>query len=232
MPYTGITPEALFLLSQNRFEDSKEFYDAHKAQLKSQAFTPLSQIMEALADDFSCLDPSMLLNPSKMMSRVRRDTRFTKEKHMYRDEAWLMFMRPKSEHPFLWPCMWFEIKPGEGFWSAGVCGYEQTPKLMQFLRNCIAEQPEEFLAAAQSAIAGGAVMEAESYKKDRAPDAPEHLKAYLNAKSFVFIHRSYDLALLEGEALIDRLRAFYIACHPMYRWLMNAAEEFIAEGIS
>ena len=137
MPYAGISPEALFLLSRNRFEDSKDFYDAHKARLKQQVFAPLSQIMESLAEDFTCLDPGMLLNPSKMMSRLRRDTRFTKEKHMYRDNIWLMFMRPKSDMPFLWPCMWFEIKPEEGFWSAGVCGYEQTPKFMQFMKELL-----------------------------------------------------------------------------------------------
>ena len=229
MNYTGITAEALFLLSRNRFEDSKEFYEAHKAQIKQQVFVPLSQIMEALADDFVKLDPQMLLAPSKMMSRVRRDTRFTKEKHMYRDEVWLMFMRPKEE-PFLWPCFWFEIRPGEGFWSAGVCVYDPAPKFMQFLRECF---DDDFLAAADSAIAGGAELECDPYKKDRAADAPAALKPYLNAKSFGFKHTCHDLTLLESQAIVDCLRTFYRACHPMYTWLKHAAEKYIEkEGLS
>ena len=225
MNYTGITADALFLLSRNRFEDSKAFYDAHKAQIKQQVFVPLSQLMEELADDFTRLDPQMLLAPSKMMSRVRRDTRFTKEKHMYRDEVWLMFMRSKEEQPFLWPCFWFEIRPGEGFWSAGVCVYDPAPKFMQFLRE---RYDDAFLAAADSAIAGGAELHCDPYKKDRAPDAPAALKPYLNAKSFMFKHSCEDLTLLESQAIVDRLRVFYRACHPMYLYLQQAAEEFIA----
>ena len=230
MNYTGITAEALFLLSRNRFEDSKEFYDAHKAQIKEQVFLPLSQLMEALADDFAKLDPQMLLVPSKMMSRVRRDTRFTKEKHMYRDEVWLMFMRQKGEWPFLWPCMWFEIRPGDGFWSAGVCVYDPAPKFMQFLRERMAAQPKAFLKAADCAINAGAKLECESYKKDRAPDAPPALKPYMNAKSFAFKLACHDLKILENEAIVDRLRVFYKACHPLYLYLQQAAEEYIADG--
>jgi len=229
MSYTGITADALFLLSRNRFEDSKEFYDAHKAQIKQQVFLPLSQIMEELAEDFVKLDPQMLLMPSKMMSRVRRDTRFTKEKHMYRDSVWIMFMRPKDEYPFLWPCMWFEIKPGEGFWSAGVCVYDPAPKFMQFLRERF---DDGFLRAASTAIKGGAVLQTDPYKRDRAPDVPENLKPYLNAKSFMFKHTCEDLMMLESRAMIDRLRVLYKACHPMYTWLQHAAEEYITEGIS
>jgi len=226
MPYTGITQQALFLLSQNRFEDSKEFYDAHKAEIKAQVFTPLAQIMEALSDDFAGLDPQMLLSPSKMSSRVRRDTRFTKDKRMYRDNVWLMFMRPKSE-PMLWPIMWFEIKPEEG-WSAGVCVYDQTPKYMQFLRERF---DEDFLAAADCAISAGAELEIEAFKKERVSDCPENLKPYRNAKNFFLLHNSNDMELLARAELVGRLRALYQAYHPMYRWLQAAAEEFLTEAL-
>jgi len=228
MSYTGITPDALLLLSRNRFEDSKEFYEAHKVQIKQQVFMPMAQLIEALADDFRKLDPQMQLLPSKMLSRVRRDTRFTKQKHMYRDEVWAMFMRPKVEYPFVFPCMWFEIKPGEGMFSAGVCVYDQVPAYMQFLRQRIAQQPKEFLKAAQVATKAGAVLQTESYKKDRAPEASDQIKPYLNAKSFMFKHSCDDLSLLESDVLVARLRAVYGACGPMYRYLQKAAEDFIA----
>jgi len=225
MSYTGITPDALFLLSRNRHEDSKAFYDAHKAQIKQLVFEPLSQLIEALSDDFARLDPAMQLNPPKMMSRIRRDTRFTKEKHMYRDSVWAMFMRPKDDYPFLWPCFWFEVKPAQGFWSCGVCVYDQTPKFMQFVRERI---DKEFFAAANKAIKAGAVLECESYKKDRAPDADKRLKPYLNAKTFMFKYTCEDLSMLESDAVIDHLRQIYKACHPMYAWLQKAAEEYIS----
>ncbi|MCL2300094.1 MAG: DUF2461 domain-containing protein [Firmicutes bacterium] len=223
--FTGIPAEGLFLLSRNKFEDSKEFYEAHKARLKALVFTPLQNIAEDLAADFARLDPRMNLLPGRMISRARRDTRFTKEKHLYRDNIWITFTRPKEE-PMLWPCMWFEVKPEQGEWNAGVCIYEAQPAYMQFVRARIQDDAEGFLSAAGEAIAAGAVMQPEAFKREKYPDAPENLKPYLNAKGFIFMHTSKDLDLLAKPALIDELRRLYGAYGAMYRWLLKAAEGY------
>jgi len=227
--FTGIPPEGLHLLAQNKFENSKDFYEAHKARLKTLVFAPLQQIVDDLADDFIGLDPKMNLLPGRVISRARRDTRFSKEKHLYRDNIWITFTRPKEE-PMLWPCMWFEVKPETNEWNAGVCIYGATPAYMQFVRTRIQNDAEAFLAAANITIAAGAVMLPEPYKKEKYPDAPENLKAYLNAKSFIFMYTSNDLELLARPALIDELRRLYAAYGAMYNWLLRAAEEFMYES--
>jgi len=226
MAYTGIGPDALLLLSRNKFEDSKEFYEAHKAQIKDLVLTPMAEIARALAGDFRALDSGILLEPTRITSRIRRDTRFTKEKHLYRDNVWMCFMRPKAEHPVLQPLLWFEVQPGEHHWSAGIAVWDQTPAYLRYLRERISSAPEEFLAAADCAIEAGGLLQAEAYKKDRAPDAPEHLKPYFNAKNFCFMRKSEDMALLESEAIIDELRDLYAGLRPMYRWLLAAMEDF------
>jgi len=226
--YTGITDEGLFLLSQNKFEDSKEFYEAHKARLKALVFTPLQEIVEDLAEDFTKLDPRMFLLPGRIVSRARRDTRFTKEKHLYRDNVWITFTRPKEE-PMIWPCMWFEIKPEQGEWNAGVCIYAATPAYMQFVRTRIQSDAEGFLAAANEAIAAGAEMQPDAFKREKFPGAPISLKPYLNAKSFIFMHTSTDMALLGGPGLVEGLRRLYAAYGAMYGWLLRAAEGYIYE---
>ena len=225
--YTGISQEGLFLLSQNKFEDSKEFYEAHKTQLKALVFTPMQQIVEDLAEDFTKLDPRMNLLPGRIVSRARRDTRFTKEKHLYRDNVWITFTRPKEE-PMVWPCMWFEIKPEQGEWNAGVCIYAAEPAYMQFLRPRMESDAEGFLAAADEAISAGAVMMPEAFKKDKFPDAPVSLKPYINAKSFIFMHTSKDMALLAKPELVDELRRLYGAYGAMYTWLREAAEGYLS----
>ena len=35
MSYNGITPEAMWLLAQNKFENSKPFYEEHKEEIKA-----------------------------------------------------------------------------------------------------------------------------------------------------------------------------------------------------
>ncbi len=48
--YSGIKPEIVELLSINRFNDSKEFYEEHKEELKQGATIPMRQIVLDLSD--------------------------------------------------------------------------------------------------------------------------------------------------------------------------------------
>ena len=41
MKFDGITAEARLLLSENRFRDSKDFYDENKEKIKQSAVVPM-----------------------------------------------------------------------------------------------------------------------------------------------------------------------------------------------
>ena len=100
MSYNGITPEAMWLLAQNKFENSKPFYEEHKEEIKAGVTVPLRQIAGELSPLMYEIDEMMNLDPVRMVSRVRRDTRFSKNKNLYRDNLWIMFQRPKREWQF------------------------------------------------------------------------------------------------------------------------------------
>ena len=89
MNYDGISRETLFLLADNRFRNSKEFYDEHKEELKSGITVPMRQIAGIISSEFAKLDPLMVTNPVKMVSRIRRDTRYTKDQSLYRENMWI-----------------------------------------------------------------------------------------------------------------------------------------------
>lgn len=112
--YKGITQDTLFLMQLNRFNDSKAFYEENKEKIKANMTVPMRQIAASLSDMMLDIDPFMNTVPTKMVSRVRRDTRYTHDKHLYRENMWIMFMRPKKEW-HMYPCMWFEVTPGA--WS-------------------------------------------------------------------------------------------------------------------
>ena len=228
--YEGIKPEGLFLLRENKFRDSKEFYEENKEALQRLAITPLRQLAAALAEQMTALDPRMMLESSKMVSRIRRDTRFTKEKYLYRSNLWINFKRRSdTPPPWPWPYMWFEIRPEEDDWSCGVCAYEMSPAYMRFFRERISADSKPFFAALEKAQSLGAQVEFDSYKKDKYPDAPEKLKPWLNAKGFFVMHRAPGLAIVEDDAILAALREQYAAFADMYRWLLAAAEDFLKE---
>ena len=97
MEYKGITPDSIFLLAENRFRDSKAFYEEHKEEIKANITEPMRQIAGICVQDLLEIDPLINSIPTKMVSRVRRDTRYTKDKRLYRENMWIMFMRPKHE---------------------------------------------------------------------------------------------------------------------------------------
>ena len=49
MQYEGISSEILFLLAENRFQDSKSFYEEHKAAIKAGAIDPLRRLVADVA---------------------------------------------------------------------------------------------------------------------------------------------------------------------------------------
>ena len=106
--FKGISPQTIQLLCENRFQDSKPFYEAHKEEIKQGAVVPMRQIMLDLSGQLCELDDKMYTNPLYTVSRVRRDTRRTKSKLLYRENLWVMFRRNKFEYPNA-PFMWFEF---------------------------------------------------------------------------------------------------------------------------
>ena len=68
--------DTLFLLSENQFNDSKAYYESVKETLKQKATVPMRQICSDLSEKLFSIDPQMNLIPTKMVSRIRRDTRF------------------------------------------------------------------------------------------------------------------------------------------------------------
>ena len=221
--YDGITVETLMLMSENAFRDSKDFYEQNKEKLKQGMTVPIRQVIEALSDTITDIDPEIPIVPSRMVSRIRRDTRFSKNKHLYRENLWAMFMRDKHALPY-YPCMWFEVSPAD--YSGGVGIYDAPPALMEIFRRHLTEKPEEFLKAAAAAEAAGAVYHCQSYKKEKAGCPDERLARFYNAKSFYFIYSFPDVRQLAKPDFIEDIRGIYRQLKPMYRFLLKVSEEY------
>ncbi len=226
MEYKGITREALFLLADNRFRDSKAFYEEHKEEIKSSVTVPLRQIAGIIGEELLAIDPLMNTIPTKMVSRVRRDTRYTKDKKLYRENMWIMFMRPKHEWRG-YPCMWFEVTPGS--YSLGVGFYGDEPGLLETYRKALRERPDEFKKAVRSVNKTDSMMFKNSYKRPF-PGCPEGLEEFYNLKDVGFIRYSGELEHLESEKIIDIIRETYKAYAPMYKFLLSISDEYFSKG--
>lgn len=226
MEYKGITRDALFLLADNRFRDSKAFYEEHKEEIKANVTVPMRQLAGIIVEDLLSVDPLMNSIPTKMVSRVRRDTRYTKDKRLYRENMWIMFMRPKHEWRG-YPCMWFEVTPAG--YSLGVGFYGDEPGLLETYRKALRERPDEFKKAVKKCEMTGAMMFRNSYKRPF-PGCPEGLEEYYNLKDVGFMVCFGELEDLESDKIIEIMREIYKAYTPMYKFLLDVSDEYFSKG--
>ena len=78
--FKGFDPNGFMLLEMNKFNDSRDFYESVKEDIKRMSIIPMRQLCSDLSDELLRIDPKMNLIPTKMVSRVRRDTRYSKNK--------------------------------------------------------------------------------------------------------------------------------------------------------
>lgn len=97
MAFHGFSAEGVDLLQLNRLQNSKEFYDAHKDEIKRLSIRPFHELIAEMTPEMVKIDPQFVTVPSRMVSRVRRDTRYTKDKTLYRANMWLFFRRARRE---------------------------------------------------------------------------------------------------------------------------------------
>ena len=221
MEYPGITAESLFLLAENRFQDSKAFYEEHKPTINKTVVQPLRQLV---AD----LTPAMLGVDSLLgghVSRVRRDNRFTHDKRMYRENMWIVFMRDKKAWNWCVPAFYLDFSLARAEWGLGF--YSATPAIMRALRSRIEADPERAEQAVKSAAKAGFMLGGRPYARPRSTEeTPELLRPFYDCKS-VDLSRCESADFVAGEDLPQRLLTGFMALAPMYHLLMEAVEEAI-----
>lgn len=227
--FKGIKPESIELLCLNRFNDSKEFYEEHKLELKEEITVPMRQIVLDLSGLMYDIDDKMLTDPVRSVSRIYRDTRGNRSKIKYRENMWLMLRRYKKEYPSA-PFFYFEFYPnsfgyGLAFWTWKQSAFKEV-------HNLIIEHPGRWLDAVDACKQAGLTYNArDNYKKDMYPDAPKEIKPYLSAKNMEFSYSSFDMNRINSPSLIDELKLAFDLARPMYSFWANAYDNMLDKGI-
>ena len=227
--FKGIKPESIELLCLNRFNDSKEFYEEHKLELKEGITVPMRQIVLDLSGLMYDIDDKMLTDPVRSVSRIYRDTRGNRSKIKYRENMWLMLRRYKKEYPSA-PFFYFEFYPnsfgyGLAFWTWKQSAFKED-------HNLIIEHPGRWLDAVDACKQAGLTYNArDNYKKDMYPDAPKEIKPYLSAKNMEFSYNSFDMIKINSRSLIDELKLAFDLARPMYSFWADAYDNMLDKGI-
>ncbi len=217
-PFTGFCPDTFLFLMELGFHNDREFFNANRARCRAVVQEPMRALASALSPLALEMDPAFNTRLTKAVSRMNRDTRFSKNKLPYRDHAWLCFKHTDEAVSESFG-VYFEIQPGS--YGYGVGMYAPVPQVMAPFRQRVLANPAGFLALTAPVEAAGMLLEGELYKRDHFPDAPEAVKPYLNRKSIGWSFSSQGVKRTFEPALQRDLEEAMALMKPLYRFVMG-----------
>ncbi len=221
--FSGFSEKSSTFLKQLKKNNDKLWFDAHKQEFEQYLLQPLQALVSDLGESMLAIDPLLEVRPAtnKTISRIYRDTRFSKDKSPYKTTMWLTFKRP-GENWQDGPAYFFEI--GVDLYRYGMGFYQASKETMDNFRELIDTKPKEF----QKAIAFYArqkdfVVEGEQYKRVLDADKPEALQVWYQRKSLYLVcSRKTDKALF-SKKLVNDLKTGYALLAPLYYLFWKAA---------
>ena len=182
--FPGFTEESFAFFIMIRLNNNKAFFDENKALYERALKDPLYALAVDMEPFMQEIDRNIDTRPHRAVARIRRSTRYTKDKSPYRDHLWVSWRDRNTEadgngiFTFYFSIEFGGMCCGSGYYNAG-------PKQMAELRKKIERQPERFERIAKKAEAGGFTLNGDDYMRITPPeDLPEICKQYYRKKSF------------------------------------------------
>ena len=217
MPFSE---KSLRFLDENHERNSREWFTEHKDVYKEHVEAPMLALARSLVPVLLDLDPLLTANPNRALSRIWRDTRFSRDKTVFKRASWFVFQRSKG---MVHPVWFFEFSPD--FFRYG-CGYYMAPpKVMALLRELVLANDKRYRAA-QKALDSlpGFSLDGDRYKRPKYPDTPVKQRDWLERKSIAAMLTSADPAGLYAENLAETVGKAFIRLAPVYDFLIYAHE--------
>lgn len=220
--FQGLNEDTYQFFWEIAFNNKQSFYEANKDRYKKNVYEPLKELTISITPAAQEIDKEFNVRPAAVISRIRRDTRFTHDKTMFRDHAWLGFRRPGgmlSESLVVYAE--FE-REGYGY---GMGMYGANPALMREIRPHILAKPDQFLALVNDpAFTARFEVTGDLYKRPRFTDAPEGVLPYINRKGLSFCFSSPNLKKTLSPEIADEIIEGFQLLKPVYRLMMGLDE--------
>lgn len=217
MPFTDRT---LSFLVENCLMDSREWFHAHKEEYERFIVDPMAEVCVAITPTMLEIDPEFIAIPKvgKSLSRLWRDTRFTKDGSIFRDYVWCSFVREKYRGL---PDCWFSVSPQGAEWG---CGWYWTgPDTMANIRQKVMEDDPAWLAADEAIRRhGGFQIVGDRYKKSPYTAWPEEKRRWLDQRSLT-VQSPVDPEILFTDKFAEKLIEDFTALAPVYRFFLENA---------
>lgn len=223
--FTGFSQQTLDFLRSLKENNSKAWFEANKPIYREYLLQPLQNLVAELGEAMLDIDPAFETRPAidKTISRIYRDTRFSLDKSLFKNNMWITFKRPSKDWKDA-PCFYFEIFPDRYRYGMGY--YSASKNTMDRFREAIDENPGEFLDAISCYRNQNLFqLEGEKYKRLIKNDYPPVIQEWYQWKSFYLACNKKIDGILFSSKLIDELIFGFMMLKPLYQYLVKLKSE-------
>jgi len=216
--FKGYTNKTIDFFVGIRLNNNKAWFEEHKQDYLDFCLKPTRELVHDLVPAMLKIDPHFQTDPKKIISRIYRDIRFSKDKTPYKTRIWFSFKRPGDGWQDA-PGYYFEIAYDSYGFGMGM--YDPASETMARFRKKITSKPAEFLKAISFLKAKDNIFSVggESYKKPPKVHVDEKLLKWYMMKNFYFYcDRPLD-KILAGPKLVDELEKDFKILAPFYKYL-------------
>ena len=215
--FTGFTEDTFSFFMMIAFNNTPSCFEQNRPAFQAHVLTPLKALSNALAPTMMAIDPQMDLRPvmGGTISRIRRDTRFTRDKSPYRDNMWLEFRRKREQGHF---GLYFDLSPRGADCGIGVHGL--TPSQMTLLRQHILANGARYKALHLEVVSAGFSLHGSRYKRTPLRSDDPILMDVVSRKWLAY-EKPISLQQTMQPALVDQLAEDFRTLQPLYSFFQT-----------
>ena len=208
--FTGFPVAALDFYDDLEMDNTKAFWNAHKATYESAVRAPMAALVSALEPEFG----------KAKIFRPYRDVRFAKDKTPYKSHQGAFVASGPSTG-------WY-VQVGAPGVRVGVGFYEASSARLAALRDAIAddERGRRLQRILTKLVKQGWELGGETLKTSPRGYDPDHPRIDLLRHKSMTLGKSYGFEpLIHTPALLDAVRADWRDAAPFVRWVTENARE-------
>lgn len=224
LAFNGFTAKTIQFFNDLKENNYKEWFDEHKHIYEDEVLNPLKALVTSLSPVMHNIDPSFELRPYRAVSRIYRDTRFSKNKEPYKTCMWLTFQIPVSRDDWKdFPGYFMEIS-GDSY-TIGMGLFMPKKKTMDTFREEISYNVEEFKKNTQKAVLDrGFTVMGEQYKRSLPSDLPEYYQQWIQRKG-IWVGKTLPIGKeFFSPRLADHIAEDFKALEWLYKFMKEVTE--------
>lgn len=223
--FTGFTEDMIRFFLDLKFHNNTAYFHGNHDRYIETVQSLFYAFIEELAPDMLKIDSQMEVRPHKCLSRIHRDTRFSKDKSPYRDHLWLLFRRAGEprEKALMY---WFETGPSRLSWGMGFWG--ENREALDLFRKRIRANPDGILSLIDDLELDrrGLMLDGTAFKRiDIPPEIPDQLKRWYSVKDMYIDKIHPDYQWIFSDRIVKEVRRDFNALAPLYRLLRGFCDE-------